>query len=1249
MHPYARILTRTVSALAFAGFAVSALHAQDVVVMRRVIAPPTKAPNTDPVNPPVGYYSWKASDWTDPPLACGVEGASTRTVRCARTDDSTADDTYCTGNGAGNKPLATRTITGSCGTGSGGTGSSGGSGGTGTGGDTGTGGGSGSGGGTPTPGVTPTPGSTPSGSTPTPTPDTTPTPTSTGTPTVPPVLTYGWTVGTFGAPSATCGSATSTRTVTCQRSDGGAADPGQCVAAMPTTTQTTYETSGCGYSWREGEWDSPVASCGPTTQTHAVTCIRSDGQTASDASCAATVAKPATSRPSTDYGTCTFAWSVGSYSAPNTTCGTVTQTRTVYCQRADGQTAPQSSCTETKPDVTQTSYDTTGCTYDWDKGAYGTAVSACGASTHSRTVTCKRSDGQAATADKCDADTKPVATEPATSYETCGYDWFVGAWNGATQCGLTVTQTRDVHCQRSNGDAVGDSLCSAKGGKPASSQPITDYTGCSYAWKTTPGAWSNTCSATATRPSNVVCQRSDNAPVAESLCDPAKRPADADTGNYAGCTYAGTYAPTAICTGTPGDNAGTQPTTLSKCTRSDGTEVPFASCTPKTSTQSCTVEVTSDQYAREGYQVRDPSAYSSPRGLYVNATAAASTFSVLTVSTQCWDFVNNKASASATCSQLTRGANVYDVSALPATYVPTLREIYVAQADLQAVAPHSSSFIGGGSISSTCAGSYDVGIGTTAANSQPWTLRCGTPDTADHYSREANAVRSPADNGKYVNTSMSASTLSFYATNTLCWDATAQNTAPARKCAYLPTGANAADILTIPATFVPDLREVYVERADLQAVAPHSNSFLGNNSIATTCAGTYSMDIGTTAANGTPVTVRCGTPDTPGHYVRESNMIRDPGDYTNYVNATGSGNTVSFRTVTTLCWDSTAQNTATTAKCAYLPTGRNVGDVLAIPATYVTDLREIYIQRADLQAVAPHSNSFLGNSSIATTCAGTYSMQIGDKASTQTPWVVRCGTADSAAHYSRQAYVIRDPAAYSKFVNTGPGPTVSFISASTICWDTTAKASVPDLKCAYLPSGVNKQDVFSIAATYVTDLHEIYVSKADLQAISPNTDSFLSNGSLNSTCNGNYSVNIGASANAAAWIVRCGTPDTPDHYYRYSVLLGDPNTYSTGASMTVNDTTKPVVNITTRTTACYDTTAKAGVASVKCDYLPTGDVIGTPKPVPAIWDTVNKIVTVKKTDIAAVFPYNTNYPNAVCGLSYTVSKGVTGVYKFTCQ
>lgn len=409
--------------------------------------------------------------------------------------------------------------------------------------------------------------------------------------------TFGWTMGGWSQPSTNCGAATETRTIACQRADGTTVDDGSCdPASRPTATQNSYETSGCGVSWKIGDW-AVTPGCGASIETRGVTCLRSDGQTVDDGQCAALGDKPETSKAINDYQTCSFSWNVGEFPAPSSTCGTTTQTRSVSCLRSDGQTVDDGQCSGQgdKPVTSETTTQTSTCTYAWSPEAWGAATPACGASTHSRTVDCQRSDHTNVAASLCTG-SKPATSEATTDYSTCGYSWQADAWQGAAGCGDTVTQTRNVYCLRSDGAHVADGLCGDSSTKPASTQPITDYSQCSYSWQQTVGTWSATCSASATRTNVVTCARQDGQIVDDSYCSAATKPSTTDTGNYAGCTYAGTYgAPLGTCNPTSsGSTTGKQTTTLSTCKRSDGADVTsenvgknYSECA-KNSTQSCT-------------------------------------------------------------------------------------------------------------------------------------------------------------------------------------------------------------------------------------------------------------------------------------------------------------------------------------------------------------------------------------------------------------------------------------------------------------------------------------------------------------------------------------------------------------------------------------------------------------------------------------------------------------------------------------
>jgi hypothetical protein len=400
---------------------------------------------------------------------------------------------------------------------------------------------------------------------------------------------YAWSTTGWSDWSSACGDATRTRTATCQRADGATVDDALCTGARPDLTQSSHQTVGCGYSWRQGGFGATTPACGPSTQSQTVTCLRGDGQTVEDAQCVASVGPaPATTRSGSDYSTCTYAWQQGSYSAPSTSCGLATQTRSVTCQRSDGTTVADAQCPGTKPDTSTSSQQISGCSYSWSQGGFGSSAPACGASSQSQTVTCMRSDGAVASDPALCTAPMPATSRATTDYSTCTYAWSYGQWQGTAGCGNTVTQTRSASCDRSDGTVgVDGRFC---GSSAQTTQPITDYSQCSYSWVSTPGAWSSTCSTSATRPETVVCRRQDGTTVADAFCSASSKPATQDVGNLSGCTYTPSYTLGSCTPVNNGGLAGTQPVTITKCMRSDGTTVGNEQCS--VATPSCTLTYT---------------------------------------------------------------------------------------------------------------------------------------------------------------------------------------------------------------------------------------------------------------------------------------------------------------------------------------------------------------------------------------------------------------------------------------------------------------------------------------------------------------------------------------------------------------------------------------------------------------------------------------------------------------------------------
>jgi hypothetical protein len=393
-----------------------------------------------------------------------------------------------------------------------------------------------------------------------------------------PAWTYAWTPTSWSTPAA-CGSTTSTRSVTCVREDGTTVADASCTDAKPATTQAATDYSTCTYAWNSTGWSTPSA-CGSTTSTRAVYCQRSDGTTVADASCTGT--KPASTQAATDYSSCTYSWASTGWSVP-AACGSTTATRTVYCQRSDGTTVADASCTSAKPATSQPATDYSTCTYSNSYGTWGSCSASCGGGTQTRTATCMRSDGSAVSSANCPA---PTTSQSCNTQSCYSYSWNYSGWSTPAACGAT-TSTRSVWCQRSDGTTMSDAYCA--GTKPASSQAATDYSSCSYSFSY--GTWGS-CSASCgggSQTRSATCYRSDGTAVANSSCG---TPTTSQSCNTQSCyTYSWSYGGWSACSASCG--GGTQ-TRSATCLRSDGAAMDGSYCGPAAATSaSCNTQACS--------------------------------------------------------------------------------------------------------------------------------------------------------------------------------------------------------------------------------------------------------------------------------------------------------------------------------------------------------------------------------------------------------------------------------------------------------------------------------------------------------------------------------------------------------------------------------------------------------------------------------------------------------------------------------
>jgi hypothetical protein len=272
-------------------------------------------------------------------------------------------------------------------------------------------------------------------------------------------------------------SASTTRTAhqQCVRSDNTVVADSECTnRGVPLdATQTSAVYDACGYTWTTDDWSDWTSHCSANaTHTRGVYCRRQDGTILADQSqCYANAGtKPDYTQTQAVYDGCgysasatqTSAWTDwSSHCSPN-----ASRSRQHACQQSDGTIVDSSLCTNRGVNLTEGQngavYD--GCGYGFQTGGWSDWSSHCSANaTHSRAVTCVRSDGNAVDDSECTnrGQGRPNSSESSAVYDGCGYSTIASQYSA---CNSSGQQTRSVQCQRSDGAYVDVANCGYPGG-----------------------------------------------------------------------------------------------------------------------------------------------------------------------------------------------------------------------------------------------------------------------------------------------------------------------------------------------------------------------------------------------------------------------------------------------------------------------------------------------------------------------------------------------------------------------------------------------------------------------------------------------------------------------------------------------------------------------------------------------------------------------------------------------------------------
>lgn len=445
-------------------------------------------------------------------------------------------------------------------------------------------------------------------------------------PTLDPV--FMWSENT-SACSTTCGSGTRTVSFQCQNAAnpdtilGGFGPPepdAQCVSAIgpkpsgSTTACVSY--SGCTFDWVKPPESVTVIpidpnppgrpGCGQVRRAFDPHCERTDGTVMADsdhAFCrndrpdyndvAAGVADAlGYDRTAVETNACNATdheWVLGAWGPWSSTCSTsAVHTRAVTCKRKfDGALVADSECPAPKPATSEAQAVYSSCSYAAEFGSWGAWSSECSAtSTRSRSVQCRRSNGDIVATSECSS--RGVAITPTSEtqarYGSCTYSRVnPGSWSSwSSTCSASASRSRTYQCRRSDGSIVADSECTSRGISLSESDSQAVYSGCSYNWQTGGwSGWSSGCSASATRTRSVTCRRDPvGETVSDSYCTAAKPATSEVSAQYGSCSYSpvnwsGWSAWSSTC------SASATRTQSAQCLRSDGSIVAASECTSR--------------------------------------------------------------------------------------------------------------------------------------------------------------------------------------------------------------------------------------------------------------------------------------------------------------------------------------------------------------------------------------------------------------------------------------------------------------------------------------------------------------------------------------------------------------------------------------------------------------------------------------------------------------------------------------------
>lgn len=268
---------------------------------------------------------------------------------------------------------------------------------------------------------------------------------------------YSWRISGFTECSRSCGGGTEETIVVCVKDNSQVVvtDENCDQNRKPEAKSVTCNQTPCQAEWFAGPWTECSATCGTGTQTRQVTCQQRVSSalnlTVSAEACRGQV-RNQTNR------TCSlqpcFFWKVANWSECSSTCGKGMRARSVTCMNIDGHSVHESKCEEMKP-AREEFCDMGSCATGWFFTDWPEKCpSVCGEGTMKRSLHCAADDNTTLPDERCKKFPTPRLEKKCKADAPCGGKWFLGPWSKCnTTCG-EGWKNRDVVCIKQLSGAV---------------------------------------------------------------------------------------------------------------------------------------------------------------------------------------------------------------------------------------------------------------------------------------------------------------------------------------------------------------------------------------------------------------------------------------------------------------------------------------------------------------------------------------------------------------------------------------------------------------------------------------------------------------------------------------------------------------------------------------------------------------------------------------------------------------------------